>query len=64
MNFPRDLGELVPQRFEQMQPPRERLAKSVEAKPIAVRRVDDGDLQGVLMKVVGLVVEQDRVPAS
>jgi hypothetical protein len=60
----RDVDQLIAQRFEQMQPPREGLTEAVVSEVSAVRRVDDGDLQGVLVQVGRLVVEQDRIPAS
>jgi hypothetical protein len=51
----RDIDELAAQRFKQVQPPRQRLMKAVEPEPIAVRRIDDRDLQGSLVQVVSLV---------
>ena len=64
MQAARDVDQLIAQRFKQVQFSRQSLAVMVVAESVALRLIDDADLQGVLRQVGSFVVEQDCVPAS
>src|ERR1700758_4919049 len=64
MQAARDLDQLIAQRLEKVHLPRQGLTVVVVAESLALRRVHDANLQGVLRQVGGFVVEQDGVPAS
>ena len=60
----RDVDQLVAQRVEQVQPPRDGLAKDVEVEcAVVVAGADDRDLQRVGMQVGSFAVQEHGIHA-